>query len=294
MRLRIAGIGAWGPGFSDWPSLSEWLRGGNEPAERVTARPAPECIPPRERRRAPLSVKLAVAVAEQACAMAQVTPEDAVCVFASGMGDMDITDYMCRTLASDQPLVSPTKFHNSVHNAPVGYWSISQGAKRSSNAVAGFLDTVPISLLEAATQCVTEQVPVLWASQDIASPEPFRMIADIPEACAFALLLLPESDDADSSAKIAGTSISLALSESTPAWPVLQADTLKSFYENNPTARLLPLLEAMAGARDRALSLPLSDSMSLVLTIGDAEISEKTVAPGPATKPNHAIEPGSA
>lgn len=267
MRLQIAGIGAWGPGFSDWPTLKAWLRGGEAPGELLTARPAPACIPPRERRRAPLSVKLAVAVAEQACTMAGVEPGEAVCVFASGMGDMDITDYMCRTLASDQPLVSPTKFHNSVHNAPVGYWSISQGARRSSNAVAGFLDTVPISLLEAATQCVTEQVPVLWASQDIASPEPFRMIADIPDACAFALLFLPDNHPA-------GAGLGLALSEGAAPWPGLGTEALQLLYQSNPTARLLPLLEALADKPDGAeLTLPLGEAMSMTLCLGHKAVA---------------------
>ncbi len=271
MKVCIAGIGAWGPGFSNWPELEAWLNGGDPPAELITARPAPDCIPPRERRRAPLSVKLAVAVADQACNMAGVSPEDAVCVFASGMGDMDITDYMCRTLASDQPLVSPTKFHNSVHNAPVGYWSISQGARRSSNAVAGFLDTIPISLLEAATQCVTEQVPVLWASQDIASPEPFRMIADIPDACAFALLLMPEAEGSASATRDfdrnAGPDLNLGLTllEGASPWPELGTAKLRSLYEHNPTARLLPLLEVLAGVRNGPLKLPLGEAMSLQL-----------------------------
>ncbi len=263
MRLQIAGVGAWGPGFSDWQSLRDWLRGGAAPSERQTARPAPACIPPRERRRAPLSVKLAVEVAEQACAMAGVAPQEAVCVFASGMGDMDITDYMCRTLASDQPLVSPTKFHNSVHNAPVGYWSISQGARRSSNAVAGFRDTVPVSLLEAATQCVTEQVPVLWACQDIASPEPFRLIADIPEACAFALLLVPETP---ASVHGAAPVLDLDLREGAVSWPGLRTEALTPLYEHNPTARLLPLLESLAGNGD-SLVLPLGEFMALVLNL---------------------------
>jgi len=252
MKVRIAGIGAWGPGFENWDILRDWLAGGAAPASLEMARPAPASIPPRERRRAPLSVKLAVAAAEQACAMGAIAPQEPVCVFASGMGDMDITDYMCRTLASDDPLVSPTKFHNSVHNAPVGYWSISQGAKRSSNAVAGFRHTVPASLLEATTQCVTEQLPVLWASQDIVSPGPFRVIEDIPAACAFALLLLPEP------------SLSLELEAGHGEWPALATGALQTLYEHNPTARLLPLLELIAG-RPGPIRLPLNEHLALAI-----------------------------
>jgi hypothetical protein len=190
------------------------------------------------------------------------------------MGDMDITDYMCRTLASDTPLVSPTRFHNSVHNAPVGYWSISQGAKRSSNAVAAFRHTVPASLLEAVTQCVTEGEAVLWASQDIASPAPFRDIADIPEACAFALVL--EARDggpiADGPENVSnperGVPLEFRLGAGGGAWPGFGADgpaesRLRTLYERNPTARVLPLLALLGDGAAGAVSLPLNDHLDL-------------------------------
>lgn len=255
MRVRVTGIGAWGPGFSDWTELQALLAGGALPDDATKARPSPACIPPRERRRAPLSVKLAVAVAEQACEAAGVAPADAVSVFASGMGDMDITDYMCRTLAEEDPMISPTKFHNSVHNAPVGYWTISQGAKQSSNAVAGYRHTVPSSLLEAATQCLAEDTPVLWASQDIASPAPFRDITDIPEACAFALMLQPGDGDG---------ALHLAVREGGVEWPVAATASLSPLYEANPTARLVPVLELLEGLRADA-ALPLGEGLALAM-----------------------------
>lgn len=270
MRVLVTGLGAWGPGFSDPESLRSLLHGGACEEEPVTARPAPACIPPRERRRAPLSVKLAVAVAEQACRAAGVAPQDTVSVFASGMGDMDITDYMCRTLASDTPLVSPTKFHNSVHNAPVGYWSISQGAKRSSNAVAGFRHTVPASLLEAVTQCVTEGESVLWASQDIASPAPFRDIADIPAACAFALLLRPTGKGAPEGQAGApsGVEVEFGLAPGQGAWPAFNVSgaaggAFGELYARNPTARVLPFLALLDRNGPESVALPLNDHLDL-------------------------------
>ncbi|MEE4172956.1 MAG: beta-ketoacyl synthase chain length factor [Xanthomonadales bacterium] len=261
MNVAVTGMGAWGPGFSTIDELRALLEGAALPEDATTARPAPASIPPRERRRAPLSVKLAVAVAEQACEAAGVAPAEPVSVFASGMGDMDITDYMCRTLASDTPLISPTRFHNSVHNAPVGYWSISQGARRSSNAVAGFRHTVPASLLEAVTQCVTEGETVLWASQDIASPAPFRDIADIPEACAFALVLEPSASQAPS--------LTFEVATGSGAWPPLESAPLASLYAHNPTARVLPLVALLvaplAGTGAGRITLPLNDHLDLVV-----------------------------
>lgn len=258
MKVIVTGVGAWGPGFSHAGELHALLDGAALPNDATTARPAPASIPPRERRRAPLSVKLAVAVAEQACEAAGVPPAEPVSVFASGMGDMDITDYMCRTLASETPLISPTKFHNSVHNAPVGYWSISQGARRSSNAVAGFQHTVSASLLEAVTQCVTEGETVLWASQDIASPAPFRDIADIPEACAFALVMAP--DDGVSSS---GTALTFDVVAGNDQWPSLTPDHLAELSAHNPTARILPLLAMLHGTGPRRISLPLNEHLDL-------------------------------
>ena len=38
-------------------------------------------------------------------------------MFTSTHGDLAITDYMCQTLATAPSEISPTKFHNSVHNA---------------------------------------------------------------------------------------------------------------------------------------------------------------------------------
>ncbi|MEM8548091.1 MAG: beta-ketoacyl synthase chain length factor [Pseudomonadota bacterium] len=256
MLVRIAGIGAWGPGFSGWEALAEQLAAGTFLADGETAKPVPECIPPRERRRAPLAVKLAVVVADEACRHAGIEPAETAAVFASGMGDMDITQYMCETLASDMPAVSPTKFHNSVHNAPVGYWTISQRAGLSSNAVAGFDLTVPASLLEAAIQCATENVPVLWASQDIAAPGPFQDIAAIDQSCAFALVLMPGEAD--------GTDLHLNVNAKAADWPTLAVSEFAPLYESNPTARLIPLLELLAGARtDTTLSMPLNEALAL-------------------------------
>jgi hypothetical protein len=58
---------------------------------------------------------MAIEVMDQACKMANISPDDVAVIFSSAMGDMQITDYMCRALAKTPKLISPTKFHNSVH-----------------------------------------------------------------------------------------------------------------------------------------------------------------------------------
>lgn len=264
MRMRLTGIGAWGPGFRDWRDLSAQLSGKRTDPMDGPVAPAPSCMAPRERRRAPQSVKLAVEVAQQACEAAGQDPSALVCVFGSGMGDMDITDYMCRELAREEPMVSPTKFHNSVHNAPVGYWSISQGCRESTNAVSAHEHTVPVSLLEALVQGSVERVPVLWVSQDLGAPGPFQALTRSRDACAFALLLAPPEAGAP------GPVLEAALIAGNGTWPGFAAggaDALEYLYGGNPSARLLPLLHALAAGAAGAVRLPLNENLDLQLVV---------------------------
>ncbi len=261
MKARFAGMGAWGPGFETADAL-EALFDGEMPTSADDsdgarpARPAATIIPPRERRRAPLSVKLAVEVASQACEASGIAPADAACVFASALGDLDITDYMCRTLASETPQLSPTKFHNSVHNAPVGYWTISTGDNHAGNAVAAGPDgTVAVSLMEAVIQCDIEQRPVLWVCQDIAAPPAYQALWPVNAACAVAIMLVPATG---------GDAHRLSLAPGAAGWPALHTPALAALYDDNPTARALALLEALH--RGESICLPLNESSSLQVT----------------------------
>src|SRR5690349_21990941 len=71
----------------------------------AAARPAPQLLPPNERRRAPDSVAVALESALAACHGAQLEPSSLGCVFGSTHGDLAITDYMCTTLAADRKSV---------------------------------------------------------------------------------------------------------------------------------------------------------------------------------------------
>ena len=252
MRFDVRGLGAWGPGFEDWSGLQECLQDGGPPsAEVTTASPAPESIPARERRRSPLAVKLAVEVATQACAQAGLNAADLPCVFASGMGDTQITDYMCRALLGESKLLSPTKFHNSVHNASAGYWTISTGCREASNAISAFDMTFPVALLEAAVQAMADEVPVLLVLHDIKVPLPMRDILPVSDSFAAALLLDP-----------AGEGLEIDVTAAAAPWPELGSPGLEALYASNPAARSLALL-ALLATDSASLTLPLSSQRSL-------------------------------
>ena len=125
MNIEILGAGLWARGLTGLADLQALHSHAGPTLEESFVAPKPEAIPAKERRRAGLLINLAVEVAHQACDQAGVDKTQIPSVFTSAMGDTAITDYMCRKLSGDEKLLSPTKFHNSVHNAPSGYWSIS-------------------------------------------------------------------------------------------------------------------------------------------------------------------------
>lgn len=267
LRAKLAGMGVWGPGFSNMQDLAAVFAGKADGVDEDAATPKPEMIPPRERRRAPLSVKGVVEVASQACEAAGVAPADAACVFASGMGDTSITDYMCRTLASQPALISPTKFHNSVHNAAAGYWSISSACHQAANSISAFEYSVGMTLLEALGTCAIEQRPVLVVNVDIPTRPPMRDIHVIDQAFAGAILLLPANNASGVAAGgLAGHLEGVLDYAADSPWPDIECPALKPLYQRNPAARMLALCHWWTLDSQAPLQLPLSKASSLRLT----------------------------
>lgn len=245
MQLYINGIGTWSSGWSGWPQAQNILSGAAV-CEPQQALPMPQLLPQAERRRSPTSVKLAIQVAAEACAMAQATPADLPSVFASSHGDTEISDYMCRELALPQPALSPTRFHNSVHNAASGYWTIAVGCMRASNAISAATESFASGLLEAAALAVCENTPVLLVAYDIAVPPILLPLCPIPQTFAVALVLDP-SASAHSIARIETTDASAATTQ--------LPEFASTMMAANPAARVLPLLHAIANRSRCTLQL---------------------------------------
>ncbi|NJO12690.1 MAG: beta-ketoacyl synthase chain length factor, partial [Gammaproteobacteria bacterium] len=115
--VAIEGIALWHARMPDWRTARAVICGKQAAPEPVAKRPTPNLLAPTERRRAPDTVALALEVAAHACEAAGRSPAQLRSVFASTYGDLGISDYMCATLAGTPTLISPTRFHNSVHNA---------------------------------------------------------------------------------------------------------------------------------------------------------------------------------
>jgi hypothetical protein len=241
LRIHVEGIGLWSPQLADFEALRRLLD-GDSPAP-PPARPAAAAIPPNERRRAPEGVLLAVEAAGQAVAMSGRDAAGLACVFASSHGDQSITDYMCATLAHSPTELSPIRFHNSVHNAPAGYWTIAVGCREPSTAVCGHRASFGAGLLEAAGQVLAEQRPVLLVCADTAGSGPLGKVIGGEQPFACALVLAPAAGPA--------TRARLDIQLNAGGEGTDLAPPLSGWRAGNASAEALPLLAMLARGTGR-------------------------------------------
>lgn len=256
LDLFVEGIGLWSPRLGDFAALRALLAGD---APAAPAAPAAALLPANERRRAPESVRLAVEVAGQALAMSGRDPGTLACVFASAHGDQAITDAICATLARAPVELSPTRFHHSVHNAPAGYWTIATGCRAPSSAVCAGAHTFGAALLEAATQALAEQRPLLLVCSDTAGQGPLLEMTACDHAFGCALLLAPGAGTTSLARLRLDMPADHASSTPPPA-------TLAGEMRGNPVAAALPLLALLAGRGGRC-RLGLATASDLLIDV---------------------------
>ena len=271
MKIRVSGIGIWAHGIANWEAFQDWRQSPDtlSPSAEATAPPA-DIIPPREKRRVPLITRMAIEAGIQACRMASVDPGQATTVFTSCMGDTDVTDYMCRVLATPAKAMSPTRFHNSVHNATSGYWSIFTGGQHSGGFVGAYLQSFATALIEAATLTISENKPALLVMYDIANRNPMHDACPIDAPLAYALLLHAAGDTTE------GRDISLTVVSGRDEEKSEREDTTAFHFEQpgnlNPAANGLALLAALDD----------TGSQQLHFAAGNGSVLNVSVAAGAA------------
>jgi len=239
------------PGLEGWPAAARVLSGEAVFTPTTVARPAVSLLPPAERRRCAPSVAWALAVAQEAVANSGLQADQFAVVFTSSDGDGDIVHRLCTALATAAGAVSPTDFHNSVHNAATGYWGIGAHSSAASTALCAYDDSFAAGLLEAACQIAAEARPVLLVAVDLPYPPPLAEHRPVQHGLAAALALAPG----------VGLEISVQPDGSRTAFPL-------SHFEGNAAAACLPLLAALARPGETFVQLPLGGSMLQVRKTG--------------------------
>lgn len=217
-------------------------------------------LPPNERRRCSATARWALTVGGEALEAAGVAPEDTAVVFASCSGDGMITHQICEGLAAQPPQMSPTRFHNSVHNAPAGYWSIFAHSRAPSTTLCGYDFSFAVGLLEAAAQVVVEQRPVLLVNYDLPYPEPMRALWTVARPFAAALLLVPKATES----LACRLHVKVAAGAAETEWP----QSLPPELANNPAAQALRVLALAARDARGHVRLPYFGASHLAVEVG--------------------------
>lgn len=261
ITVYIDAVGLCGPGLSNWKTAQEIFKNENSFVFSSSIITPSEHLPAAERRRVGTAVKLALATATDALTSSTYKACELLSVFSSSGGDGDNCHSICEALASQDRLISPTKFTNSVHNAPSGYWGIALRAKPASTSLCAFDGSFSAGFLEASTLAVTANEPVLLVAYDTPYPAPLRSIRPINHSFGVALIISPQSS--------ATTLNSVRVKLGKSLLSTMKNSELESLRQNVPAARCLPLLQSMTCAhQNTSLALELFENQQLLLEVG--------------------------
>lgn len=260
----VEGVGIYAPGLVGWEQAAAVLAGRARYSPESPPKLAPALLPADVRRRTTDHIRLAVEVAHEAVRHAQVEAVELASVFATSDSDGAINHNICEEVAKDKPEVSPTRFHNSVTNAPAGYWCMAVQSRAPSTTVCGFDASVAAGLLEAGVQVRTDGNRLLLVMHDAPFPEPLHSARPMTAPFGAALVLAPEQSQRSLAR------VSLAIEPSLHALSRLADAGLDGLRTGNPAARALPLLAALARREHGELFLPYVHSQALRVRVSAA------------------------
>tara|TARA_R110000823_G_scaffold171736_9_gene304194 strand:+ start:31705 stop:32505 length:801 start_codon:yes stop_codon:yes gene_type:complete len=261
-EVYLEAVGLSGPGLAGWEVSQPVLRGEQSWQDQVLPRYKPALLAANERRRATASVRMAFGACEDAVGDRLEEARELASVFVSSGGDYNTHDQICRGLLTEPVMLSPTQFHNSVHNAPAGYWSIATGSSAPSVSLSAFDYGISAGLMEALPLVALEQQSALLVFFDVAPCAPMNQVRAVTRSFATALWLTP----ARSANSLASLRLGLRGEAQYPETPA-SAASLETLRLANPAARILPLLERLALGQGATLVFATSAGQSLLLQL---------------------------
>ena len=261
LKAWIDGVGFLAPGFNDWPSARAVLRGEAAYLGAPSNLPAPSILPAAERRRASRVVKLTLAIGLEAAASAEADISQLATVFTASGADGHNCHALCEQLATEDRQISPTRFHNSVHNAAAGYWGIATKSMAPCQVLCAYDASFGAGLLDALGQVVIDAQPTLLIAYDSEYPEPLHSKRDTPDCAGVALLLTAQ--------KTARSLAHISLRSTVEMAQKMVDPDLEALRTAIPALRSLPLLQMLANGQSGTVCLdylaPLQFSVELKL-----------------------------
>jgi hypothetical protein len=259
LSAYVDGVGLLAPGLASWRAAQDVLAGRARYAPGEMPRPAADLLPPAERRRCGDLVKLALHVGGEALVPSGTRPDELATVFTCATGNGEVLHQICETLAGAARDVSPTRFHNSVHNAAAGYWGIATGSRAPSTSLCAHQGSFAAGLAAAAAQASAEARAVLLVAYDIPPPPPLAAVVPCTAPCGLALLVAPSPG----AATVAALELELV---GDGVETVLEDPALERLRTANAGARALPILAALAAGSARRAVLEWLPGLSLAVT----------------------------
>ena len=164
--LYVHGLGLWTRGY---PGLTSWCAQQTDPSAE---KPAAELLQGPLRRRAPPLTRMSVEVLQQATAQAGCDPSGVRSVWATAHGEHTPAIKLLEMMKRGEGKLSPTHFHNSVHNTASGYASIATENRAPSTTLTGGSELVVAGLLEAVCllQASEQDVVLVLADEPLVAP----------------------------------------------------------------------------------------------------------------------------
>ena len=267
LHADLLGASLWGPGLDGWSASRDILAGQQPYLPRHSPLEPPAMLPPNERRRTGEVVRLALHVAQAAVEAAGVAAAELRCVFGSANGDGPVVGSILDALTQAAPgrerIVSPTQFHNSVHNAAAGYWSIATRNPLPATCLGCHDQTWAAALLLAMLE-VDAGAPVLLCVYDHPLPAAYARARPVVAPFGVGLVLAPSVGRGLARIDVAHHSVAARHVE--PRVPALAA-----LAAGNPAAQSLRLLEHLArGEAGRCDAVYFEGSLQVELTPHDA------------------------
>ena len=259
LQVFVDGVGLYAPGLNGWAHARTVLGAPQTYQATPLQLPNIDSLPAAERRRLGVAVKLAMAVGYDAARQSPADLQQLGTVFSSSAGDCDNCHHILEALASSDRAISPTRFHNSVHNAAAGYWSIATGSMQPSTSLSAYDAGFGAALLEAASQIQSNARPSLLVAFDTPYPQPLQALRSVSHPFGMALLLTPRRSPS--------TLCRLTLSLTQEAAHRMPTPDLEAMRCNVPAARALPLLSALVMQPPQDLVIEYLQGLNLAISL---------------------------
>jgi Beta-ketoacyl synthase, N-terminal domain len=258
--VTVQAVGICAAGLRDWPSASRVLAGSADFELDPPPNGPLEWLPQTERRRINETSRLAcLAASEALAALGPGVSRTIPAIFTSADGDGVVLAQLLSSLAQREVVVSPTAFHNSVYNAPAGYWTIASRSTAPCTTVCADSSSFAVALLEGYVQAITTGASVLFVAAYVPFPEAIRALGR--STAAFACALVLTGAPAGIGASIEGWRIGAGSGRSRGSVEI------SAIYGDNAAAAALPLLRALASGDDENVALPYLDGAWLELEV---------------------------